>query len=113
MLKVVNGYHCGFIGSNKIYIGRANKKLNLEGSILANPFILNKDGDRDEVVEKYRKWLNAEVRKEGNVYRYLVNLARIHQSPDEFQLVCYCKPHSCHGDIVLRALEYIITTFKD
>lgn len=108
MFKVVNGYKSGFIGENKIYIGRANKKLNLQNSPLANPYVIGKDGDRDEVVHKYRVWLNEQVKVRNKIYDYLVNLSRLHQSPDEFFLVCYCFPNRCHGDIVINALNYIL-----
>ena len=108
MFKVTNGYIDGWIGVNKLYIGRANNKLNLKCSVLANPYILDKDGTREEVIEKYRLWLNKQVNERNKIYDYLVNLAQIHKSPDEFELVCDCSPKPCHGDIIIRALNWII-----
>lgn len=113
MLKVINGYKNGWLGVDKLYIGRPNNKLNLKGSILANPFIIGKDGTREEVVEKYRVWLNKEVRKKSKVYDLLVNYARLHESEDIFFLTCYCSPQSCHGDIIIRAVEYILKTLNN
>lgn len=37
-MRIVNGKINGFIGENKIYIGRANHKLKLKGSLLSNPY---------------------------------------------------------------------------
>ena len=43
--KVVNKYK----ESYDVYIGR--------GSIWGNPFIIGKDGDRDEVIKKYEDYI--------------------------------------------------------
>lgn len=107
MFKVVNGYKSGWICDNKIYIGRKSTKLNLPESPLANPFIIGKDGDRNEVVQKYRIWLNQQIQQKTKVYDYLINLSKLHQSPDDYYFSCYCFPQSCHGDIVINALNYL------
>lgn len=39
MLKIINGKKDGFIGENKIYIGRYNKSYNLKPSPLSNPYL--------------------------------------------------------------------------
>ncbi len=38
-------------------MGRAMKKFGPAGSKFANPFPLERGGNRDEVIEKYRVWL--------------------------------------------------------
>ena len=43
-----------------IYIGRENKSYGLEASPFANPFIIGKHGTREEVIEKYRLWINSQ-----------------------------------------------------
>ena len=55
MFVVQDGKTWGFTGRDKIYIGRANGKL--KGSPLGNPFSIGVDGDRAEVIEKFRQWL--------------------------------------------------------
>ena len=69
-----------------VYIGR--------GSIFGNPFEIGKDGNRKEVIEKFRKWLfysdeAEEVRREIPTLKGKV-------------LGCFCKPKKCHGDILLK-----------
>jgi ribA/ribD-fused uncharacterized protein len=43
-----------------IYCGRANKTYGLAQSKWANPFVIGKDGTRDEVITKYRLWINCQ-----------------------------------------------------
>ena len=55
-----------------------------------NPFEIGKDGDREEVVEKYAEWLLAQpelVEKAKEELRGKV-------------LGCWCAPKLCHGNIL-------------
>lgn len=64
-----------------IYIGRPSK--------WGNPFVIGKDGTRQEVLEKYRK--------------YILNKPELLKDLHELKgktLGCYCKPFPCHGDIL-------------
>jgi Domain of unknown function (DUF4326) len=74
------------IPKDAVYIGR--------GSIWGNPFIIGKDGTRQEVVEKYAIWIcdNPE----------LLNKLTSLKGKD---LVCFCRPLTCHGDILEILLE--------
>jgi len=69
-----------------VYIGR--------GSDWGNPFRIGPDGDREQVIERYRHWLFA--RKDL--------LARLDEL-DGKRLGCYCSPQKCHGDVLLAALK--------
>ena len=65
-----------------VYIGRPGP--------WGNPFEIGKDGDREEVVEKYAEWLLAQPE--------LVEKAK-----EELKgkvLGCWCAPKLCHGDIL-------------
>lgn len=64
------------------FIGRPSK--------LGNPFIIGVHGDREQVLEKYRVW--AENRQEV--------LDEIRKLPYNAVLGCFCKPKSCHGDVI-------------
>lgn len=108
MFRVINGKTSGFRGSSKLYIGRANKSYSLSGSVLQNKFALGRDGTREEVIEKYRRWLWAEVQKRGEVWQELVRIAQKVKAGETVQLVCWCKPLKCHGDVVKRCVEWMI-----
>jgi hypothetical protein len=92
-----------------VYIGRANARTGWKGSVLANPFVIGKDGDRAAVVEKYRKWLNAKCRE--NDPAIMAELKRIQCSLDRraLRLVCWCAPQACHGDVIINALRWLDT----
>lgn len=116
MINVVNGRVHGFIGENKIYIGRANHKLKLKASPLANPyFIYQTDWKtsqrlRDEVIEQYKVLLWQSIKRcrdEGIIDGIMEELIRISQL--NVTLTCYCKPLPCHGDVIINAIEWLKT----
>ena len=82
MPRVLNKYH-GDITEQSVYIGRP--------SPWGNPFVIGKDGTREQVVEKFAEWI---LNKPELVLRAKEEL----RGKD---LVCYCAPKMCHGDILL------------
>ena len=55
-----------------------------------NPFVIGRDGARDEVIEKFERYLlDSELVDELGELRGKV-------------LGCWCSPRSCHGDVLLR-----------
>jgi hypothetical protein len=66
-----------------IYIGRPSK--------WGNPFILDKDGTRAEIIEKYRKWILTQPN--------LLN--DLHELKGKV-LGCWCYPLACHGSVLLE-----------
>lgn len=115
MYQVVNGYKAGWVGKGKIYIGRANYKLGLRRSPLANPYRIGKDGDRQEVLRKYRRWLFTRIcAGDHDVIRELMAIrekAKSDRYPNGVSLSCYCKPSQCHGDVIKNCLEWIDEDF--
>lgn len=69
-----------------VYIGRPSK--------WGNPFSIGKDGTRKEVIEKYERYIlkNKEL------------LNDLHELEDKV-LGCWCKPKSCHGDILVKLVN--------
>ena len=66
-----------------VYIGRPSK--------WGNPFVIGKDGTREEVVEKYRDWI---LKNE-----YLMSCLSELKGKT---LGCWCSPKACHGDVLLE-----------
>lgn len=91
--KVRNKSH-GKIPIDSIYIGR--------GSKYGNPFKIGIDGTRPEVIEKYEIHLN------GLLDRGIITVQELADMYG-FDLVCFCKPLPCHGDILMK---YIETAYK-
>jgi hypothetical protein len=67
-----------------VYIGRPSK--------WGNPFILGKDGTREEVIRKYEEWLQTKPE--------LIEAAKVELKGK--RLGCYCHPRPCHGHVLAR-----------
>lgn len=71
-------------------------------SILCNPFRISNDNSRQDVIIAYKKYAHEQMKIKGNFFykiQELVNILKNNQY-DKIYLVCFCKPHDCHGDIV-------------
>lgn len=77
-MRVYNKHHRD-APKDAVYVGR--------GSPWGNPFVLDKDGDRDAVCDKFEQ----EVLPELDV-----------SSLRGRSLVCFCAPNRCHADAILR-----------
>ena len=82
MAKVLNR-HLDEIPKDATYIGRPSK--------WGNPFVIGRDGTRPEVIAKYRRWLCDQPNLVGS-------LPEIRGR----DLVCFCAPRACHGDVLLE-----------
>ena len=87
MCEVVNKYASQY----DVYIGR--------GSQWGNPFVIGRDGDRNEVIAKYRAHLWEQIQS-GDVT--LDDLRELNGK----RLGCFCKPKACHGDVIAKAVAW-------
>lgn len=102
-LSVVNGKVVGF--KEGIYIGRGGKGL--KQSPLANPYKIGTDGNREKVLNLYRKWLWEELNKANSeVTKELIKILELSQEK-QVKLICFCHPLPCHGDIIIKCLEWL------
>lgn len=83
MPKVLNKHH-GYPPRDAVYIGRP--------SPWGNPFQMGKDGTREEVIAKFREFVEARPDFKASIRENL-------RGKD---LVCFCAPLACHGDILLE-----------
>lgn len=79
------------IPDGAVYIGR--------GGPWGNPYIIGIHGGRYEVIRKYAELLWAKVRGDAGLEE---ELARLHGR----DLVCFCKPLPCHGDVLVEAAKW-------
>ncbi len=71
-----------------VYIGRPSK--------WGNPFTIGKDGNREEVIAKYREWI--------------MERPELLDSLDELKdktLACWCSPQACHGDVLAELCKNV------
>ena len=66
-----------------VYVGRPGP--------YGNPFVIGRDGDRDEVIAKYADWLATQPGLIARAQRELAGK----------DLVCFCAPKPCHGDVLM------------
>lgn len=71
-----------YIPPNAIYVDRPSR--------WGNPYIIGRDGTREEVIEKFKKYILTT--REG------ANLSAL----KGVDLVCWCSPKPCHADILLE-----------
>ena len=78
-----------------VYIGRPSK--------WGNPFTHIHDRttlakfqvkDREEAIEKYREWIQSKP-------ELMASLEELRGK----RLGCWCRPHTCHGDILIELLK--------
>lgn len=85
MTKVV---HC-MKEDYDVYIGRGRCPKTGKVGIWGNPFTIGKDGNRNQVIEKYRQWIKTQPEL----------LALIHTLKGKI-LGCWCSPQLCHGHVL-------------
>mgnify|MGYP003481626288 CR=1 FL=1 len=96
MIHVVN--RKSYRGTS-VYIGRP--------SVFGNPIIIGRDGDRDEVIRRYRCWLWTEIQRgTGSVWEELLRLCELARQGD-LVLSCWCHPLPCHGGVIRAALLWL------
>lgn len=83
MPKVLNKYR-DKISEGAIYIGRPSK--------WGNPFVIGKDGSRAKVIAMYKFYIESMPK--------LLESVRVELRGKD--LVCFCAPLACHGDILLE-----------
>lgn len=82
MPRVLNK-HRDEIPADAVYIGRP--------SIWGNPFKVGRDGGRGDCVLLHREWIVAQP-------GLMARIGRLRGK----DLVCFCAPAACHGDILLE-----------
>lgn len=109
MIKVVNKITHS-ITPDDIYIGR--------GSALGNPYTGSKKVEstkaefqcesRDEAINKYSQWLDDKIKQKDSQVRKALNEIYLKAKRGDVNLVCYCSPQNCHGDIIKNKIEHVL-----
>ncbi len=83
-MTCVHNKRSGTVPTDAVYIGRPGK--------WGNPFQMGRDGSRAEVVEKFSAYIGCRPELQAVIKREL-------RGKD---LVCWCAPAACHGDVLHR-----------
>lgn len=61
-----------------------------------NPFVIGKDGTREEVIAKFTEYVNQNEALQSLIQKNL-------RGKD---LVCFCAPLPCHGDVIIEIANF-------
>lgn len=75
------------------------------GTPFGNPFKIGRDGDREQVIEKYRTWFYKRLTDDSFRDKVLSLKGKT--------LGCWCVPDLCHGMVIIEYLEGIPYEKKD
>ncbi len=75
-----------------VFIGRGRT------SILGNPFRIGVDGDRPQVIEKFRVYFKERMERDPEYKARVLSLkGKV--------IGCYCSPAPCHSDVYVEYLD--------
>jgi len=74
-------------------------------NLLSNPF---RNFSRAENIELFDDYLKADLQHNGMMSVELRRIAWLLFNDHDVILMCWCKPLSCHGDVVKREIEKIV-----
>lgn len=96
-------------GYKSLYIGRGQTRDNrMENAYLGNPFKLNPNETRGSTLQKFKQWAWKEYNTNKTYKDKLDTIAERIINGENIELVCFCKPNPCHGDILKDFIEWII-----
>jgi hypothetical protein len=97
-MEILNKHHLSRpLLDSEIYVGRP--------SPLGNPYPVQ--GNREEVIQKYRLWLWEQIQSKSPAYRELKKLADRVKNGEEISLVCWCSPLPCHASVIASAINWM------
>lgn len=103
MIRVIHIRNADFDNPTDVYIGRKNARR--AGSPLGNPEWLRDEVDRAANIARYRRWLLERLVPGSPQLAEIERLRQVYNERGELNLVCYCAPKACHGDVIKTCLE--------
>lgn len=75
--------------------------------VLGNPFISRSESDREETISQFREYIVKLLK--GNpthtISRFVRSIIQSHRNGAIIVLYCFCKPLSCHCDVLKEIIE--------
>jgi hypothetical protein len=89
------------VGDHGEYVGRP--------SALGNPFKLEHESQRNQVIQQYELWLQERIKaRDTQVCHELNRLYRIARDQGVLELTCWCAPKRCHADVIRNILLEVL-----
>ena len=80
-----------------VYIGRAGKGLS---GYYGTPIMLKREADREDVLHEYWDYAATRIHEDPKFAAMVLAL-------DGKNLVCFCAPKACHGDVLKLLIDYL------
>jgi len=110
LINVVNKYkHTPT--ANDVYIGRGSPFGN-RFSWLPGTSEEFRVADRAEAIKRYAEHLEWARMNDPVIHKGLTLLCQKALRDEPINLVCFCKPQGCHGDIIKRHIEETLEKIK-
>ena len=74
-------------------------------SVLGNPFIMDKESERNEVCRMYVTYFDQQVKIDGDFRNEIIRIYRLAKEGKNIALACWCAPKQCHGDYIKQFVE--------
>lgn len=104
---VITRVHCRH-KKYTLYIGRPSSNRGHNQWQFGNPWVIGRHGTRDQVIEKYKKWLTT-GETDGNIdatperREWILN--NLHLLDGQI-LGCFCnEDENCHGDVLIELFD--------
>ena len=75
--------------------------------VLGNPFVVGRDGSRQEVIGKYRRWLWRRLQEPRSPQERELRRLLAQARAGELELLCWCHPLPCHAEVVRGAVLWL------
>jgi hypothetical protein len=89
----------GSLLPGQAYVGRP--------SPLGNPFVVGRDGSRQEVIAKYRRWLWGRLQEPDSAQERELRRLLAQAVAGELKLLCWCHPLPCHAEVVRGVVVWL------
>ena len=86
-------------GARGIYVGRP--------SPLGNPFAMQGEATRAQVIRDYEDWLAEQLLDPSGAASIEMSRLAALARKEDMCLICWCAPKACHADIIKRTIEAI------
>lgn len=111
MIKVVNK-RTHVPTEHDVYIGRPTPLGNPYSHLDYSKHDTIWVATRDEAVKLYEPWLQKQWDEYTLAAETMDDMIDQYLTAGQMNLVCWCAPLSCHGDVIKRKMEEIIAKMK-
>lgn len=87
----------GSLLPGQAYVGRP--------SPLGNPFVVGRDGSREEVIAKYRRWLWARLQEPDSLQERELRWLLARNVAGDLELLCFSHPSPFYAKVVFEELH--------